>query len=34
MNNLIRHPEYVQVAADLTRKLKELQIKYKDKEVL
>jgi len=34
MNNLVQHPEYVQIVTDLKSKLKELQTKYKDLEVL
>jgi arylsulfatase A-like enzyme len=34
MNNLIQHPEYEQIVKDLKNKLKELQTKYKDEEVL
>lgn len=34
MNNLIQNPEYEQIVKDLKTKLKELQTKYKDEEVL
>ena len=34
MDNLIQHPDYGQVLEELTNKLKELQIIYKDEEVL
>jgi arylsulfatase A-like enzyme len=34
MNNLIQDTEYAQIAQDLKIKLKELQSKYKDEEVL
>ena len=34
MNNLIQHPEYAQIIKDLKSKLKGLQKKYKDEEVL
>ncbi len=34
MSNLIQHPEYTQIIKDLKSQLKELQEKYKDKEVL
>lgn len=34
MNNLTQNSEYVEVVRDLTNKLKELKIEYKDEEVL